>query len=719
MNIFKRKQMKNSNVSITKDEYAAFLRFKQYTQNGSKFQGASGTINFNGIYSDSDYSSDWMINKYDLIEQMINDAVVQACLLSIKLPITQSPSMIKPASQDNYDLKVAEFVEKALFENPYFLWNDFQNQILSGIEWGVSIHETARIFNKGQILLNLAPRLVKTIQYWNHTNDYLTSITQLATKNNKYQYLQIANENLILWSAEKRGKDYSGISMLRAIYRYWYFKDLILKIMLITAKNYGIRTINIELPAGSKPEDKTAAEEVGETWVSHEKGYVITPFGYKLNTIGNISNMPELSKQIDLLDRQMFYRFLANFLMVGMTDVGSYGLAESKTNFFMLSLESTANSIEDVLNKDIEGRSIIPRLVRENFGDNVIPPKFMKPKIRTIDYDNLIVMLEKMKKFGIANPTEELKKFFIDGLELPVEETIIKVDKGTVPEVTTSKKTINKEDSEEMSVVDFYDLSDNKPFIQFYRVPKPYEFTLSEKVSILTKYNRKFLKIFNNELKLVLHEFLRNIEIMIEIGTGKKDIQDYVDTFSVDNSKIFESISIPLLPFMDEIKKDIDKEYQKQTGEKIAESITDDRKLCFPFLQYVTSSFTARLKKETTKVLDGQYTKGKINYIEFNVFSTVKEHLFSLSKKIFENIVSSFTFLSFNKTRDKRAGDIKSTYKIRRSEIMDKNICSECRKIDGKVYLQSDPELVKIINGAYDNCKGDLQCRGTNYYEWY
>lgn len=104
--------------------------------------GQSGTLIYSGIITDEDYNrlltGQSAIRVFEIMRR--SDGTVHAALQVCKLPILSASWTIEPASEDQSDIDIANFIEHELFErNVNF--HDFVRQALTMLDFGFSITE--------------------------------------------------------------------------------------------------------------------------------------------------------------------------------------------------------------------------------------------------------------------------------------------------------------------------------------------------------------------------------------------------------------------------------------------------------------------------------------------------------------------------------------------------------------------------------------------------
>jgi hypothetical protein len=114
---------------------------------------------------------------------------------------------------------------------------------------------------------------------------------------------------------------------------------------------------------------------------------------------------------------------LADFILVGHQDTGSYALHTDKTGIFRSSLNSFANAIADVLN-----RHEIPRLFALNGWKLTAMPKIVPSDVDAPDLTELGGFIGAMTQAGMTFfPDPDLEEFIRSAAKLPQksEETLM------------------------------------------------------------------------------------------------------------------------------------------------------------------------------------------------------------------------------------------------------------------------------------------------------
>lgn len=411
------------------------------TRVAGKEIGDSGTENYQGIITE-EYNTKLQgtegIDVYD--EMRKSDGTVKAAILATSLPIRRANWFIQPASDDEKDKEIADFINAALFDAMTITWADILRQALLMLPFGVMVFE--KVFIMGEVdgkqmimWRKLAPRMPKSIYSWQTPKDK-DGITQMTAAG---QTIGIPMEKLLVFVNEKEGDNWWGTSILRAAYKHWHFKNNFYKISAVSYERQGLGIPRAIMPEGYSSSDESAAVKILENIRVHHKAYIIQPPGYEIEFMdmkGNSVRNPE--KEITHHNREIAKSVLAQFLELGAGQSGSRALSQDQTDLFLQSLEAVANSITDVFNT-----YAIPQLVDFNFDNVKKYPKLAYNGISRIDVEKLSTAYQRLSQTGAMSPTENDEQFFRELMGLPEQDDEEKKEK---------KKVEKKEEKEKKDV---------------------------------------------------------------------------------------------------------------------------------------------------------------------------------------------------------------------------------------------------------------------------
>lgn len=264
----------------------------------------------------------------------------------------------------------------------------------------------------------VAPRLQRTIYKWNLGDDGgLQSIVQWAYRQDgSYREAVIPVEKLLVFVNEKEGANWLGKSVLRPAYKHWFIKDQLYRIDAIAAERHGVGIPVMELPDDKSDDtNMTRAEDILLGIRAHERGYVVTPAGYKFSLAGmGQGRAMDLLPIIQHHDRMIAVSVLAPQLALGENPQGSFAMSKDQSGFFMLAERAVASQIADVHN-----RYLIPKWVNFNYAGVTRYPQLSFGAIETRDIEGLINALVPAVNAGLVTADDRLEAWLRDTAGMP------------------------------------------------------------------------------------------------------------------------------------------------------------------------------------------------------------------------------------------------------------------------------------------------------------
>lgn len=395
--------------------------------------GDSGTAVLGGYISGEEYNKDLVgksgYDKYD--EMRRSDATVKAALSAVMLPIMAAQWTVKEATADEEDKatqdlnkQVKEFVEHCLLKQQN--WDQLLSEILTMLPFGYSVFEivwTPIDYEGVQYvgLDKLASRKQKTILKW-ETEDGKPGVQQQRSTGKP---VSIPDEKLCVFTNQREGDNYEGISVLRAAYKPWYMKTNLEKIDAMVHERQGLGMMVLRIPFGADKDSIAKAREIARNARANEEAYVELPKGFEMEFMEmHTSSQREVLPSITYHQREIMKSVLAQFLELGSKDgSGSYALSEDHSQLFLLSLESISKNIASVINEKVVKRLVdlngwgvkeYPELICEKIGQQDI--KKVSDAVRAL-----------MSVYGLT-PSAGTEKFLRDLFGLPPLEKEIADD---------------------------------------------------------------------------------------------------------------------------------------------------------------------------------------------------------------------------------------------------------------------------------------------------
>ncbi|MDO4281343.1 MAG: hypothetical protein Q4C56_06900 [Peptococcaceae bacterium] len=390
-------------------------------------------------------------------EMADNDATVGAILFAIEMLMRNVDFTIEPAGNSDADKAAAEFVEECMNDMER-TWADTLSEMLSFLTYGWSYHEivykrrggrsgsavTASKYDDGLIGWRKLPiRAQDTLYGWEYKDDTdeLVGMVQIAPPN--FTQVMIPLEKALHFRTRSKKDNPEGRSILRTAYRAHYFKKRIEEI-----EGYGIERDLAGFPVLYAPADfpiwdsddpemrqvLAKAEAIVSSVRRDAREGLVLPGGengWKLELITSGSRRQfDTNAIIDRYDKRIATSVLADFVMLGQQQVGSFALADSKTKIFALAIGTYLNSICEVFNNQA-----IPRLIDINgdaFAGISDYPRMVHGDIETPDLDQFTNFVTSMVGAGIVQPDEQLEAEVrrVGGLPERVETATPSVDEA-------------------------------------------------------------------------------------------------------------------------------------------------------------------------------------------------------------------------------------------------------------------------------------------------
>lgn len=372
-------------------------------------------------------------------EMSENDDIIGAILFAVKMLIRNVHWVVQPGGAEAIDEECAAFVESCLYDMEDS-WTGTLSEILSFLVYGWSAHEIVykrRMGRKRDRTLNskyndgligwqkLPIRAQDTLYQWAYGGrDDLRGLTQMPPPD--FGLITIPVEKLLLFRTESRKGNPEGRSVLRNAYRSWFFKKRFQEIEGIGIERDLAGLPVLVAPAGvdiwdDEPDivrTRTLAEALVKNIRRDSMEGIVLPSGWdlKLLSTGGKRNF-DTNATIDRYDTRMAMTVLADFVLLGHQQVGSFALSDNKTEMFSLAIGAFLDIICEEFNK-----KAIPDLVDvngERFSGITDYPELVHGDIETQDLGKLGDYIQKMTGIGVLQPDTGLEAFVRQQAGLP------------------------------------------------------------------------------------------------------------------------------------------------------------------------------------------------------------------------------------------------------------------------------------------------------------
>ena len=371
-------------------------------------------------------------------EMVDNDATIGGVWFAIEMLMRNTAFQVEPGGKSEKDKEAAEFIESCMYDMEE-TWPEFLSECLSFLIYGWSYHEIVykrRVGKTNSPITNskysdnligwrkLPIRAQDTLFGWEYKDktDDLIGMTQQPPPD--YEKVTIPLSKALHFKTRSRKGNPEGRSIFRTAYRAWYMKKRLEEI-----EGYGMERDLAGFPVLYAPagvdifddQDPEMAKMLAyaQSLVSGIRrdaleGVVLqggtndAP-GWKLELLASSGKRQfDTNDIIERWDKRIATTVLADFIMLGQQQVGSFALADNKTKIFSLAIGAYLEVICEVFNNQA-----IPRLIDMN-GDHFKGitdyPKMTHGDIEDVDLEQLSTYIEKLVGIGLLTPDEELEK---------------------------------------------------------------------------------------------------------------------------------------------------------------------------------------------------------------------------------------------------------------------------------------------------------------------
>lgn len=355
-------------------------------------------------------------------EMKDNDPVIGAVLMAFEMLLRAAEFRVD-AANDSPEAEEAKLFVEQCFADMEGTTDDFLAEVLTFLPFGFSVFEVIYKIRGGRKtsdparysqfddglygIRKLAPRAQWTIdRFLTDENGAITGVRQSALSL-KLGSVDIPASKMLHFRTSTVNNDPSGRSILRNAFTSYHYASHIQMIEAIAVE----REMN-GIPVGKIPseylgESATAAQQgftnafkkILRDVKFNDQGFILIPSDVYENDDGSKTSIPMVqfdlvtakgtraipTGEVILRHQQNIARsVLADFLMLGAGDAGSFALSKSKTDLFLAAAAGYTEAIAAVLN-----RQLLPRLWDLNGFDPEIMPSIAFGEIAPVDLAEL------------------------------------------------------------------------------------------------------------------------------------------------------------------------------------------------------------------------------------------------------------------------------------------------------------------------------------------
>lgn len=392
-------------------------------------------------------------------EMRDNDATINSILFAVEMILRSSKWIVEEnkrtkGSQQAADMK--ELVEGMLFEDMSHTWDDFISEVLSMLTFGWEYTEVVakrRLgpdqsnptnrskFNDGLIgVRKLANRAQETLDRWEmDETGGIRGLWQQPPFGGSVRFIPI--EKSILFRPHPTKGSPEGRSALRGAYRSWFFMKNIQEVEAIAIERElnGLPVIYApnEVINGTSAEAiaaKQGYEKLVRDLKYNEQGGAVIPSDPYYDADGRVSTFRKVelkllasegNRLIDTNETILRYQrdiartILADFMMLGSNERGSFALSKDKSSLFVRALNGWMKGIAETCN-----RYLITKIWDWNGFDYDYMPYLSHGNIAPVDLTEFGRYIESLTRAGVRLfPDEETEMAVRGAADLPLNAT--------------------------------------------------------------------------------------------------------------------------------------------------------------------------------------------------------------------------------------------------------------------------------------------------------
>lgn len=389
--------------------------------------GSSGVQNYSGYYSEEYLQEIRGRQAADLWDKMRrSDSKIKMVLKAVKAPILGAHWTVQPVKEKTPEqVKHAELVEQVLFRDLPQSWTQQLREFLTMLDFGFAPFEITHkpVFGNGKFgnyssIAKLGWRSPRTIERWNLDKDtgLLVSLSQYAY-GDLQRTVDIPAQFLLVFTHDREGDNYEGVSALRPCYGPWLRKAMYQKLMAIGIEKYAVPTPKMKVPDGAEADQENFdnAKQILEKFVSHENQFIMYPEGWDVD-FASPSNFDaaKIQEAIHGENAEIASAFLVNFLELGQSGSGSWALGTDLSDFMLLSIEHIAMDICEVLN-----RSLVRHIVDMNFGPQSEYPQLTVSGVKDKPGKEFAELVKALADGKLLTPDSALEDNLREKYDLP------------------------------------------------------------------------------------------------------------------------------------------------------------------------------------------------------------------------------------------------------------------------------------------------------------
>ena len=352
------------------------------------------------------YNPDKLYRKkgnYDIYDDMRDDDAVKSILMTKKyLMLGNGWTIDIKDEEDEQQIEIKEFVEKALTEDIDIDFNKSMLEMLTCMDYGVSFSEIVWELKENQYVIKyIKTRAPHPFKIYTDKQGNIEKLTQNQQIGGDIDITSL--DNMIVMPFQMEFDNWYGKSDLKSAYRAWWSKDFIIKAWNIYLDRFGMPLAVGKFDATATKADQLKVQQVLNRLQT--KSSITLPKEFELEFLeatrgGEAGYEAALNNYNLQISRSMLMPDLLG--MAGdKTKGGSFALGQTQYDMFLKTLEWTRHELQRKIQ-----RKIVDNLVKYNFSVEDVPQFNFKPMSETVKVESLKVWIELIKA-GKYKPSPE------------------------------------------------------------------------------------------------------------------------------------------------------------------------------------------------------------------------------------------------------------------------------------------------------------------------
>lgn len=391
--------------------------------------GVSGTEMIGGQSMREEYNPVLMwpnaVRVYDEMRRSSPD--VRAALQILKLPILGSTLQInEPADAQPIERQATDLVRWALLDSGRMTLGIQRviRHLLLGLDFGfapVEIVWTVDNWENRPIYRphKLAPRMPRTLKEWMISRDGdLRAMIQYGPnlETGEWRDWTIPADYLCVHVHDREGDNYNGVSVLRPIYKPWWYLNQLEHIDMIAHHRFGAGLPEAKLKDNTRltPDERRITEATLANIVSSEASFLITPSKLDFNLHQPTGTNTGMAASMEYHGHAIGRAILANFL-----NNAAEGMNTNRTSALIDLFWELIKALGNELAEDI-GRHIIRRICDLNFDmTGMRYPAWRFAKIGSSGVVGLATALKELALGALITPDDSIEDWLRELADAP------------------------------------------------------------------------------------------------------------------------------------------------------------------------------------------------------------------------------------------------------------------------------------------------------------